>query len=60
MEENKDKKQEIEKWNEELLENRTKEQKDKDDYSYNDFGEPEKCECGRQINSHGHCPRCDY
>jgi len=31
------------------------------DYSIDDEGRPEKCDdCGANINSHGHCPNCDY
>ena len=40
---------------------RLKEQKDNEDYSYEDDGQIEKCDnCGSLINSHGHCPLCDY
>jgi len=52
--------EETEKWNEGLLDNRTREQKDNNDFSFMEDGGIEKCECGREINSHGHCPRCDY
>ena len=47
------------KYEQELRESRMKEQRERLDYSYLD-GEIEKCECGCPINSHGHCPRCDY
>lgn len=47
-------------YEEELIEQRTKNQKEKDDFDYDEFGNAEKCECGRLLNSHGHCPRCDY
>lgn len=40
---------------------RLQEQEDKKDYSYQEDGSKEKCEdCGAIINSHGHCPNCDY
>lgn len=46
---------------EELRYNRQKEQKEKSDYDYDENGMPEKCDdCGAYLNSHGHCPRCDY
>ena len=41
---------------EQLEKGRLAEQRQKNDYS--DDGEV--CECGCRINSHGHCPRCDY
>jgi len=42
-------------------EHRRMEQEQNKDYSYWETGEIEKCdECGCEINSHGHCPRCDY
>ena len=48
-------------WEEELLERSFEEQKAKKDYSYQDDGSIEKCDkCGSFINSHDHCPRCDY
>ena len=48
-------------FNEELFENRINEQKDKKDYDYLKDGQIEKCDnCGNFINSHGHCPKCDY
>ena len=53
-------KYEQEKFNEELRENRVKEQKDNNDYDYNSDRKIEKCDCGHPLNSHGHCPICDY
>lgn len=48
-------------WDEECRDSRIKEQKENKDYSYCDDGRPEKCsDCGSYINSHDHCPRCDY
>ena len=50
---------EIEK--EQLRDIRLKEQKDNKDYSYEENGGIEICDnCKSYINSHGHCPRCDY
>ena len=47
--------------NEQRKDARLKEQKDKKDYAYEENGAIEKCDdCGSCINSHGHCPRCDY
>ena len=43
-------------WDETIKENRLKEQKQKKDYN----NEMEKCECGTYLNSHDHCPKCDY
>jgi len=43
-------------WEQELRETRMKEQADKQDYN----DEREKCDCGAYLNSHDHCPRCDY
>lgn len=44
-----------------LRENRLKEQNDKKDYSYKHDGGIETCDdCRTPINSHGHCPTCDY
>ena len=51
---------EIEQHKEELLNARTSEQKQNADYDYDAEGNIEYCECGRALNSHGHCPRCDY
>ena len=52
---------EIHKWKEELLEQAIKEQEKNADYSYETNGSKEKCDnCGCFINSHDHCPRCDY
>ncbi len=46
---------------ERLKDSRLKEQKDKKDYSYEHDGRIETCDdCRTPINSHGHCPRCDY
>jgi len=50
---------EIEK--EKLKDNRLKQQKQNNDYAYELNGQIEKCnDCGSEINSHDHCPRCDY
>lgn len=46
--------------NDELLANRLSEQIRKDDFIFNLDTGYEKCECGKRLNSHGHCPRCDY
>lgn len=35
-----------------------REQQQKQNKDYNQ--EMEKCECGSYLNSHDHCPRCDY
>ncbi len=43
-------------WNESLKDSRLKEQKQNKDYN----DEMEKCECGSYLNSHDHCPICDY
>jgi hypothetical protein len=52
---------EIEQYKQELEQQRLKEQKQNNDYDYGFDGLPEKCDdCGSFINSHGHCPRCDY
>ena len=52
---------EIEQYKEELRENRLNEQKDNEDYSYYSDGNIEVCDlCKTPINSHGHCPTCDY
>lgn len=46
---------------EQLKDNRLREQKDKKDYSYENDVRIESCDdCRTPINSHGHCPRCDY
>lgn len=53
--------QEIAEYQEELLEARKNEQEENDDYDYDEYGNMETCEdCHSLINSHGHCPRCDY
>ena len=40
---------------------RLKEQQDKQDYSFEEDGSIEICDnCKSSINSHGHCPLCDY
>ena len=40
---------------------RIDEQKSKDDYTFDKDNNQEVCDqCGNYINSHGHCPRCDY
>lgn len=52
---------EIEEMKEELLRQRLKEQEDNKDYEIDWEGEYEECHtCGTFINTHGHCPRCDY
>lgn len=45
-----------------LLENRLYEQERNRDYADKlDNGDIERCpDCGTPINSHDHCPRCDY
>lgn len=44
-------------WEQGLLDNRLNEQKNNKDYN----DEMEKCsDCGSLLNSHDHCPRCDY
>ncbi len=55
-----EKSQEEEQFNEELLNYRRQEQTSKKDYSYIEDGSIEKCDCGSLINSHGQCPLCDY
>ena len=46
---------------EQLKDARLKKQKDNKDYSYEEGGKIEICDdCKSYINSHGHCPRCDY
>ncbi len=47
-------------WEEDCMQARLKEQKEKKDYSYLGNGTTEKCECGTEINANGHCPKCDY
>ena len=45
----------------ELRNFRFTEQKRENDYSYEEKGNIELCgDCRSPINSHGHCPRCDY
>ncbi len=45
----------------ELYENRLNEQETKQDYSWDEKGHREQCnDCGGNINSHGHCTKCDY
>ena len=45
------------KWEEALKDNRFKEQREKKDYNE----DMEKCwYCGSYLNSHDHCPLCDY
>lgn len=40
---------------------RLNEQRVNNDYDYLDNGDIERCDdCGAPINSHGHCPNCDY
>ena len=50
---------EMEKFFEELDEIRTIEQRQNKDYDYDENGNIEYCECGRPLNSHGWCFRCD-
>ena len=46
---------------EESIERRMEEQKQNGDYSFGPKGNIEHCDaCGNPINSHGHCPACDY
>lgn len=36
-------------------------QQESQDYSYDEEGMAERCDdCGTRLNSHGHCPNCDY
>jgi len=43
------------------IERRMEEQKQNGDYSFGPKGNIEHCDaCGNPINSHGHCPACDY
>ena len=52
---------EHEQYEEALREQRYNEQKQKYDYSYDEYGKIETCDdCNSNINSHGHCPMCDY
>ena len=52
---------EIEQMKEDLFDLRIDEQKHKKDYAYLDDRSIEICDdCKSHINSHGHCPRCDY
>jgi rubrerythrin len=51
----------IEKMKEDLRQIRQKEQRENDDYEYDEDGKIEICEnCGTPIDSHDRCPRCDY
>lgn len=43
-------------WDNERYSQRLKEQQENDDFN----DEREQCECGDYLNSHDHCPRCDY
>jgi transcription initiation factor IIE alpha subunit len=48
-------------WENELFDIRAREQKASKDYAYEENGKIETCsDCGSPINSHDHCPRCDY
>ena len=48
-------------WEQELREYRLAEQKRESDYSFEENGDFELCgDCHSRINSHGHCPRCDF
>lgn len=53
---------EIEEMKQDLFDLRISEQKNKGDYADRlDDGSLERCvDCGTPINSHDHCPRCDY
>lgn len=52
---------EIEQYKEELTSERLKQQKQSKDYDVNEDGEIETCStCGTPLNSHSHCPKCDY
>lgn len=45
----------------ELRDFRLAEQERERDYSFEERGAFELCsDCGSRINSHGHCPLCDY
>jgi hypothetical protein len=50
---------EIQEHIEELDNHRINEQKQNKDYDYDENGNIEYCECGRPLNSHGWCFRCD-
>jgi hypothetical protein len=50
---------EIEKYKEELDDHRKIEQMKNKDYDYDHKGNIEYCSCGRPLNSHGWCFRCD-
>ena len=48
-------------YEDELRLRRLKEQQDKKDYCYTNNNIRETCpDCTAFINSHGHCPQCDY
>jgi len=52
---------EIEQIKQQLFDQRIYEQKNKKDYDYDENGDIERCsDCGSYINSHGHCPKCEY
>ena len=53
---------EIEQMKQDLFDLRIYEQEQKGDYAHRlDDGSLEVCgNCGTPINSHDHCPRCDY
>ena len=52
---------EMEQEKEHVKNNRLHMQQYNKDYSYEEDGSIEKCkDCGSFINSHGHCPVCDY
>ena len=45
----------------EVWEQGCRDQRMNDQRANNDYNdEREKCECGAYLNSHDHCPRCDY
>lgn len=53
--------QEQAQWEDDVRQSRLSAQVQKNDYEFNDDGEKEKCEdCRTPLNSHGHCPNCDY
>ena len=52
---------EIERMRQDLFGARSSEQKQKKDYAYLEDGSIETCgNCGTPLNSHDHCPLCDY
>lgn len=47
-------------WKESCRQQRLSEQEMKQDYQIDNDGNYEMCGCGRYLNSHSHCPNCDY